>query len=79
MNLKKKLKATMEDIFKQLFERKCEINYNDKFPYPRGEGRKRRNKFVMGGCYFTIVVFAIWFPLTLFAFGSQGNYPYLKI
>lgn len=65
----------MEDIFKQLFERKCEINYNDKFPYPRGEGRRRRNKFVMGGFYFMIVIIAIWFPLTLFAFGSQVGAP----
>ena len=65
----------MEDIFKQLFERKCEINYNDKFPYPRGEGRRRRNKFLMGGFYFMIVIIAIWFPLTLFAFGSQVGTP----
>ena len=67
--------ATMEDVFKQLFERKCEINYNDKFPYPRGEGRQRKNKFVMGGFYFMIVIIAIWFPLALFAFGSQVGEP----
>lgn len=29
----------------------------------------------MGGFYFMIVIIAIWFPLTLFAFGSQVGTP----
>ncbi|RWS21421.1 piezo-type mechanosensitive ion channel component 2-like protein, partial [Leptotrombidium deliense] len=62
--------AIMEDMFKQLFERKCTLNFEAKFPEPEGLSRRRPPKYFHGGAYLLMIILAIWIPLVLFALGS---------
>ncbi|XP_074605429.1 piezo type mechanosensitive ion channel component isoform X3 [Brevipalpus obovatus] len=70
--------AIMEDINKQLFIRKCELNFEENFPEPRSAARRRRPKYLRGGVYLLGMIGAIWFPLFIFALGGtigQSNKP----
>ncbi|RWS08455.1 Piezo-type mechanosensitive ion channel component 2-like protein, partial [Dinothrombium tinctorium] len=62
--------AIMEDMFKQLFERKCTLTFEKKFPEPEGRARRRPPKYFHGGAYLALILLAIWIPLVLFALGS---------
>jgi len=62
--------AIMEDINKQLFERKCTLTFEENFPEPKDRERRRFTKYIRGSLYLSAIMFAIWFPLVLFALGG---------
>lgn len=48
-------------------------------PIPRGQKRKSRSKYQMGGTFLFLIIFIIWFPLALFAMANTvgtSNPPY---
>lgn len=67
--------SVMEDIFKNLFQRKCEVAFQETFPQFRGSPRQLYTKYMMGGAYLIMIVGAIWFPLVLFAVGGTVGKP----
>ena len=60
----------MEDIFKNLFQRKCELKFQEDFPELRGSARRHIGKYMLGGAYLVMIIGAIWFPLVIFAVGG---------
>ena len=67
--------SIMEDIFKNLFQRKCELQFQANFPMFRGFPRQMYTKYLLGGAYLVMIIGAIWFPLVLFAVGGQVGTP----
>lgn len=67
--------SIMEDIFKNLFQRKCEVAFQESFPQFRGSPRQLYTKYMMGGAYLIMIIGAIWFPLVLFAVGGTVGKP----
>ncbi|KAH7638906.1 piezo-type mechanosensitive ion channel component [Dermatophagoides farinae] len=61
--------SLMEDIFVNLYQRKCELRLDEEFPEPRGRAKKRFFKYLIGGSWVIIIIALIWGPLVLFAFG----------
>ncbi|UXI19495.1 hypothetical protein NH340_JMT05437 [Sarcoptes scabiei] len=61
--------SLMEDIFVNLYQRKCELKLDEEFPEPRGRAKKRFFKYLLGGFWVIIIIALIWGPLVLFAFG----------
>ena len=67
--------SIMEDIFKNLFQRKCELQFQASFPQFRGYPRPMYTKYMLGGAYLIMIIGAIWFPLVLFAVGGTVGSP----
>lgn len=67
--------SIMEDIFKNLFQRKCELQFQANFPMFRGFPRQMYTKYLLGGAYLVMIIGAIWFPLVLFAVGGRVGTP----
>ncbi|XP_053201557.1 piezo-type mechanosensitive ion channel component-like isoform X3 [Panonychus citri] len=67
--------AIMEDINKQLFERKCELTFEENFPEPGAISRRRVPKYIRGGAYLLLMIGAIWFPLFIFALSGTIGQP----
>ena len=67
--------SIMEDIFKNLFQRKCELQFQANFPMFRGFPRQMYTKYLLGGAYLAMIIAAIWFPLVLFAVGGRVGTP----
>ncbi|KAI1297255.1 Piezo-type mechanosensitive ion channel component 2 [Halotydeus destructor] len=63
--------SIMEDIFKNLFQRKCELQFQQDFPELRGSPRRLLAKYLLGGSYLVLMIGAIWFPLVIFAVSGQ--------
>lgn len=61
--------SLMEDIFVNLYQRKCELKIDEEFPEPRGRAKRRLFKYLIGGTWVAIIIALIWGPLGLFAFG----------
>lgn len=62
--------SIMEDMFKNLFQRKCELQFQANFPEFRGNPRRMFTKYMLGGAWLIMIVGAIWFPLVIFAVGG---------
>ncbi|XP_054165401.1 piezo-type mechanosensitive ion channel component-like [Oppia nitens] len=62
--------SLMEDIFVNLYERKCELKLDEEFPEPRGKAKRRFFKYLLGGAWVVLIIGLIWGPLGLFALGS---------
>uniref|UniRef100_T1KNY9 Uncharacterized protein n=1 Tax=Tetranychus urticae TaxID=32264 RepID=T1KNY9_TETUR len=67
--------AIMEDINKQLFERKCELTFEENFPEPGAISRRRAPKYIRGGAILLLMIGAIWFPLFIFALSGTIGQP----
>lgn len=67
--------SIMEDIFKNLFQRKCELQFQANFPEFRGFPRRMIGKYMLGGAYLIMIIGAIWFPLVIFAVGGTVGEP----
>lgn len=67
--------SIMEDIFKNLFQRKCELQFQANFPQFRGYPRQMYTKYMLGGAYLIMIIGAIWFPLVIFAVGGTVGTP----
>lgn len=61
--------SLMEDIFVNLYERKCELKLDEEFPEPRGKAKRRFFKYLLGGAWVVLIIGLIWGPLGLFALG----------
>ena len=67
--------SLMEDIFVNLFERKCELRLDEEFPEPRGRAKRRLWKYIIGGAWVALIIILLWGPLGLFAFGKAVGSP----
>lgn len=61
--------SLMEDIYVNIFERKCELTLDEEFPEPRGKAKRRFTKYLLGGAWVALIIGLIWGPLGLFALG----------
>lgn len=48
--------SLMEDIFVNLYQRKCELKLDEEFPEPRGKPKKRFFKYLIGGSWVIIII-----------------------
>ena len=48
--------SLMEDIFVNLYQRKCELKLDEEFPEPRGKAKKRFFKYLIGGSWVVIII-----------------------
>ena len=48
--------SLMEDIFVNLYQRKCELRLDEEFPEPRGRAKKRFFKYLIGGSWVIIII-----------------------
>lgn len=48
--------SLMEDIFVNLYTRKCELKWEEEFPEPRGKGKKGFFKHMLGGLWVALII-----------------------
>jgi hypothetical protein len=48
--------SLMEDIFVNLYERKCELKLDEEFPEPRGKAKRRFFKYLLGGAWVILII-----------------------
>jgi hypothetical protein len=48
--------SLMEDIFVNLYERKCELRLDEEFPEPRGKAKRRFFKYLLGGAWVILII-----------------------
>ena len=48
--------SLMEDIFVNLYQRKCELRLDEEFPEPRGTAKKRFFKYLIGGSWVILII-----------------------
>mgnify|MGYP000865264413 CR=1 FL=1 len=62
--------AIMEDMFANLFIRKCELAVEEEYPIPRAKPIRRISKYLTGGSFILLILAIIWGPLLLFSMGK---------
>lgn len=62
--------SLMEDMFANLFIRKCELTLEEEYPTPRAKPIKHLSKYLTGGAYILLILAIIWGPLLLFSMGK---------
>jgi hypothetical protein len=62
--------SIMEDIFANLFIRKCELTIEEEYPIPRAKPIRRVSKYLFGGAFILLILAVIWGPLLLFSMGK---------
>lgn len=60
----------MEDMFANLFIRKCELTIEEEYPTPRATPQSRFSKYTTGGLFILLIILIIWGPLLLFSMGK---------
>lgn len=61
----------MEDMFANLFIRKCELTLEEEYPTPRAKPQSRISKYLYGGLFILLILLIIWGPLLLFSMGKN--------
>lgn len=59
--------SIMEDIFANLFIRKCELTIEEEYPTPRAVPIRRIAKYLTGGAFIMLILAIIWGPLLFFS------------
>ena len=62
--------SLMEDMFANLFIRKCELTLEEEYPIPRAKPIKHISKYLTGGAFILLILAIIWGPLLLFSMGK---------
>lgn len=62
--------SLMEDMFANLFIRKCELTLEEEYPIPRAKPIKHLSKYLTGGAFILLILAIIWGPLLLFSMGK---------
>lgn len=60
----------MEDMFANLFIRKCDLTLEEEYPYQRARPINRFSKYLTGGSFILLILAIIWGPLLLFSMGK---------
>lgn len=60
----------MEDMFANLFIRKCELTLEEEYPTSRSTPQSRISKYIYGGLFILLILLIIWGPLLLFSMGK---------
>ncbi|KAG9509556.1 Piezo-type mechanosensitive ion channel component, partial [Fragariocoptes setiger] len=70
--------AIMEDMFANLFIRKCELTLEEEYPRSRAKPQPKLSKYLTGGAFILLILAIIWGPLLLFSMGKtvgESNIP----
>lgn len=70
--------SLMEDMFSNLFIRKCQLTIESEYPSPRARPLKRLPKYITGGTFIVLILAIIWGPLLFFSAGKtvgESNLP----
>lgn len=67
----------MEDIFANIFMRKCERRDEEEHPTPRGTRLSSLTKYGLGGILLFVIILVIWSPLLLFSLASTVGHSQL--
>lgn len=70
--------SLMEDMFANLFIRKCELTFEEEYPSPRAKPLKSLPKYITGGTFILLILAIIWGPLLFFSSGKtvgESNIP----
>lgn len=62
--------SLMEDMYANLFIRKCELTLEEEYPQPRAKPIKHLSKYLTGGAFILLILAIIWGPLLLFSMGK---------
>lgn len=62
--------SIMEDMFANLFIRKCDLMLEEEYPQPRAKPISRFSKYITGGIFILFILAIIWGPLLLFSMGK---------
>lgn len=62
--------SIMEDMFANLFIRKCELTLEEEYPTPRAKPIRHLSKYLTGGAFILLILAIIWGPLLLFSMGK---------
>jgi len=62
--------SLMEDMFANLFIRKCELTLEEEYPIPRARPIRHVSKYLTGGAFILLILAIIWGPLLLFSMGK---------
>lgn len=57
--------SLMEDIFVNLYQRKCELQLDEEFPEPRGKAKKRFFKYLIGGSWVIIIIGKFFYSILI--------------
>lgn len=63
--------AIMEDMFANLFIRKCELTLEEEYPRPKARPQPDLSKYLTGGSFILLILAIIWGPLLLFSMGKS--------
>ena len=66
--------SLMEDIFVNLYQRKCELKLDEEFPEPRGKAKKRFFKYLIGGSWVIIIIGTFIYKLNFQLINSFSLY-----
>lgn len=61
----------MEDMFINLFIRKCELTLEGEYPTPRAKPQSNISKYLYGGFFMLLILGIVWGPLILFSTGKS--------
>lgn len=61
----------MEDMFSNIFIRKCELSLEEEYPTPRARPQSHISKYLYGGLFIVLILSIIWGPLLLFSMGKS--------
>lgn len=67
--------SIMEDMFSNLFIRKCELTIEEEYPYERAKPIGNISKWITGGSFLLLILAIIWGPLLLFSMGKTVGQP----
>lgn len=70
--------SLMEDMYANLFIRKCELTFEAEYPSPRAKPLRRLPKYIYGGTFILLILAIIWGPLLFFSSGKtvgESNLP----
>lgn len=70
--------SLMEDMYANLFIRKCELTFEEEYPSPRAKPLRRLPKYIYGGTFILLILAIIWGPLLFFSSGKtvgESNLP----